>query len=137
MWNFFLIFSVAYLLGVVISGYQIYKLKEKGYDEYGYNTALNPVKWVSFAYGYIFKFFFPRHIIEQLTIRYYEEECKRDCYDSPQGKCKECGCDAIAKASVPFESCSKGNWGPMIMNKNKYEAHRLLYPVKITIKYGH
>jgi len=137
MWNFFLIFSVvAYLTGVIISGYQIFKLKEKGYHEYGYLTAINPLKWFSFAYGYVFKFFMPVHIIEQLVIRYYDEECKKDCYDSPSGKCKECGCDAIAKASVPFESCSKGNWGPMILNKNKYKKHRELYPVKIIVRHG-
>lgn len=136
MWNFFLIFSVTYITGVSISGYQIYKLKGKGYEEYGYKTALNPVKWASFAYGYIFKTLLPKHVIEQLVLRYYDEDCKTSCYDAPGGKCKHCGCDAIAKASVPFESCSGGNWGPMIMSKEKYQKQREEFPVKIEIKYG-
>lgn len=136
MWNFFLVFSVAYSAGVLISGYQVYRLKQKGYEEYGYATALNPIKWFSFAFGYIFKTLLPKHILEQLILRYYDPECKKDCYDTPGGKCKYCGCDAIAKASVPFESCSGGNWGPMIINKKKYQEHRNQFPVTIIIKYG-
>jgi len=41
----------------------------------------------------------------------------------------------MSKVYTPFDSCSEGNWGPMIEDEGKYKRMRDEYPVDITVRY--
>jgi len=72
------------------------------------------------------------HIFEQLVVRLYNDQCRR-CVK--EGRCFlgfnelgqpiGCGCDMPAKAFSPYESCSEGNWGPMVMSRSEYCRRKL------------
>ncbi len=94
----------------------------------------NPIKWWSVVVSAVVSTFIPFHIVEQLAIRIYDKECFEMCVS--QGSCYHCGCKMPAKAFDPMASCSKGNWGPMILSKKEYKQHRKQYPIKITVKHG-
>lgn len=128
--------AVLYLIGATLSLYKIHHLKKEGYDGLNYQDCLNPVLWFSFVYGTLWNWFVPQHVMEQLLLRYYDSFCKPNCYDSATGKCVHCGCNAVAKASVPFASCSADNWGPIIFNKKMYQQMREKYPITIKIEYN-
>lgn len=127
---------IAYIIGFSVCCLKVFSLKRQGYNEMQCKDCLNPMKWLSFIVGFTMKFLIPKHVFEQLVLRIYDEECRRECYNSEDGRCVECGCDAIAKAYSPQEQCSRGNWGPIIFNERAYRLHRKEYPISIKIKYG-
>jgi len=94
--------------------------------------AANPVKWVHFVEGVLMRRALEPHIIEQLFIRVNDIEC-RECVAA--GKCKACGCKMPERAMSFNESCSKGNWGPIITDLEEYKQFREEVPVKIEISY--
>lgn len=96
--------------------------------------ALNPMKWLSIAISAWLIHMVPPHIVEQLCLRLYDNECGNICVK--QGYCHDCGCAMPMKAFDPMASCSRGNWGPMIMDKKKYAEFRKQFPVTITINHG-
>lgn len=91
----------------------------------------NPIRWMSAAYGWFFKLMFPVHIVEQLILRMYDMECRK-CV--AEGACIHCGCD-ISKVYVPWDSCSQGNWGPLVESEKEYRKMREEFPVEISIYY--
>lgn len=77
-----------------------------------------------------------------MVLRFYEDDCRvciknKKCvvYDDNGQVIGGCGCKMPEKAYVPFESCSEGNWGPIIWNKKKYKDFREKYPIDIKIIY--
>ncbi len=93
----------------------------------------NPRSWVSFVMGSFFVQLIPPHVVEQLALRLYDDECGNICVK--QGFCYDCGCSMPAKAMDPNASCSLGNWGPIEFDKEKYRKIREKYPVQIKINY--
>jgi|JI7StandDraft_1071085.scaffolds.fasta_scaffold13633_2 hypothetical protein len=106
-------------------------------------------KWTSVLYSYAVSTLFPFHVIEQMVIRLYDEDCKGyiEEIDPSTGKtvkklvtcrengsCVHCGCDMI-KAYTPWDRCSEGNWGAMELDKEKYSEIRRNYPVKIKVEW--
>lgn len=122
-----------YVIGFALCYSKVLNLQAQGYEEMTCKDCLNPVKWVSVVTGFILKYLVKPHILEQMVLRLYDESCQ-PCYRD--GVCHKCGCDSIAKAYSPMESCSADNWGPIIFDKQKYENLREEYPVEIKIKYG-
>lgn len=92
---------------------------------------VNPKKWWSVVYSWIMEALFPWHVLEQLFLRRYDEEC-RACV--AKGSCVHCGCN-MRKIYTPGDSCSNGNWGAMEMDAEKYRKIREAFPVRIEIKY--
>lgn len=78
----------------------------------------------------------PDHIFEQYVIRHYAEYCKKNCYNSIDGKCVSCGCHAKAKAWSPLEECSLEHWAPIIWNKKEYEELRKEVPLEIKLEFN-
>lgn len=137
MLSYFLVFVVSlYCLGLVSSMLTVRSLNRKGYTYMKYTNCFNPVLWISFVYGFSWKLLVPQHVMEQLLLRYYDGFCKPNCYDSEDGKCVHCGCDAVAKAASPFSECAAGYWGHIIFRRKVYEKVRKEFPVTITAKYG-
>ena len=122
-----------YLVGFSFCYSKVRQLQAEGYDEMTFKDCFNPLKWISVAMGFILKYLVEPHVLEQMVIRLYDESCK-PCYRD--GVCHVCGCNSIAKAYSPIESCSADNWGPIIFNKQKYEKLREEFPVEIKITYG-
>lgn len=110
------------------------RLKSKGFKGIPNKDCFNPLKWFSVFIGYILKWVIPLHVFEQFVLRLYDPECRPDCI--LRGPCKECACDALAKAYSPLEKCSKGNYPKIIWSKSKYEKFREEFPVRIEVKYG-
>lgn len=131
---FFFKIIVLYLIGLALCTYKVKKLKEQGYEEMQYCHCFDPRKWLSFAVGFLLKYLVPNFVLEQYVIRLYDPYCKSNCYESVDGKCVKCGCDAVAKAMSPSETCSAGMWGPIELSRRKYEAHREEYPITIKIE---
>lgn len=94
--------------------------------------CFKPKSWLSYVLGYTFIRFVPLHVFEQFVLRFYDEECSQCVGD---GKCFDCGCSMPEKAYVPYESCSRNNWGPIIWGKKEYEELRKEYPINIKIDY--
>jgi len=92
---------------------------------------VNPLKWGSVLFAVFTKWLFPMHILEQILLRVYDVECRKCVL---RGSCIHCGCD-MSKVYTPFDSCSEGNWGPMIEDEGKYKRMRDEYPVDITVRY--
>lgn len=113
-----------------------YFMRKKGLKGISYLECFNPLKMISVLVGFILKYVIPQHILEQYVIRFYDEDCRRECVFSSDGKCVSCGCDAIAKMWSPIEEDSKKRWGKIIWRKSKYRAFREKYPLKIKIQYG-
>lgn len=99
------------------------------------NTKLedwvNPLKWGSVLFASFTKLLFPIHIIEQLILRMYDNECHKCMLN---GSCFHCGCD-MSKVYTPWDVCSRGFWGRMIESKKEYAEVRKEFPVKILITY--
>jgi hypothetical protein len=94
--------------------------------------VINPLKWVSFAWGTMNKHLFTRpHRWEQYVVRRYMPECQ-PCVKN--GSCLHCGCDTVAKMLTPWESCSAGWWGPYL-SKVKWEEYKNAYGLKIKIEF--
>lgn len=95
---------------------------------------INPYRWYLFVKGMIIGRFLQMHIIEQLLIRLYDDEC-RTCVSN--GKCHHCGCHMPEKAWNLEDECTNGNWGP-VMNKEDWQEYKSQYidyiDVKITYK---
>lgn len=53
--------------------------------------------------------------IEQLAMRFFDDECKT-CV--AKGECIACGCHTVGRMNGWDDSCSKGNWGPMLSKDN-------------------
>lgn len=94
--------------------------------------CFSPLSWLSYVSGNLIMYLCPPHVLEQFMLRFFDKECRQCVSD---GKCFDCGCDMPAKAYVPYEKCSRGNWGPIIWDKEEYQELRELYPIKIEIKY--
>lgn len=129
-----IIITSIYVLASVSALYVNRGLKLQGFTGISTLQCFNPVKWFSVFIGYAFKYLIPLHIFEQYVLRFYDPECRPDCIS--KGKCKICGCDSVCKAWSPIESCSKGNWPPVIYDKEEYQNFREEFPVKIKIEYG-
>lgn len=125
-----------YLITVILTFLTIINLEKEGYDAYSWKDSFNLGLAFSFISGTVFHKLIPEHILEQYVIRLYDPYCKARCYDSEDGKCIDCGCDAVKKAYAPTASCSKGNWGPIIFSKEDYNKLREEYPIKIKVQYG-
>ena len=118
-----------YVIGFCLGG--IYKLL---YAERPISWAdvANPFKWFSLLISAVFISLIPEHVIEQMVLRLYDDECK-GC--KAQGYCSDCGCAMPEKAFDPAASCSKGNWGPMILRKKAYKEFRKQFPITIKVTY--
>lgn len=96
---------------------------------------INPRKWWSVFVAYILKHHCASvapHIVAQYAVRFFDDEC-RGCVAS--GNCAHCGCDMPSKALNDFESCSAGNWGP-IMDADQWDAHVKKVGLDIKIVYA-
>ena len=122
-----------YVIGFGLCYLKVLDLEAQGYEEMTCKDCLNPMKWFSVVTGFILKYLVPPHILEQMVLRLYDEDCSM-CYKN--GVCGVCGCDSIAKAYSPTESCSGDNWGPIIFDKQKYQKLREEFPIEIKISYG-
>lgn len=110
-------------------------LKRTGYDVFAWYVCFSPKKILSVVYGFLLKILIPEHIFEQMVLRKYDSYCRPNCIEGNNGHCDKCGCDTIAKMNSPFESCSRGMWGSMILSKRKYKQHRVKYPIEILTRY--
>lgn len=128
-----IIWVLVVLAGLYLFGVLTCLLSTRNNKEVDKGKCFKPLSWLSYALGYVIKRFVPLHVFEQIVLRIYDEECSRCVAD---GKCFDCGCDMPAKAYVPYESCSRGNWGPIIWGKKEYKELRKTYPVKIKIEYA-
>lgn len=134
MLTYFYSIVLLYLVGLLACMWKVRKLKNGGYEEMEHCDCWNPKKWVSFALGFALKHLVADFVFEQYVIRMYDPYCRPNCYEAEDGKCVKCGCDAIAKAMSPSETCSKGQWGPVDFNRKRYEGHRKQYPIKIKVE---
>lgn len=92
---------------------------------------INPIKWGSVLFAFFMEMMFPMHIVEQLILRMYDNECNK-CMQN--GSCLHCGCD-MSKVFVPWEVCSRGFWWKMVESAKEYKKIRKEWPVIIDIKY--
>lgn len=92
---------------------------------------INPMKWGSVLYASFMKMLFPMHIVEQLILRMYDNECRKCMVN---GSCLHCGCD-MSKVYTPWDACSRGFWGPTIESEKEYREMRKEWPVEISITY--
>ena len=112
------------------------KLKKEGFTGIKTWECFWPPKFVSIFTGFIFGILVPEHVFEQLVLRAYDEDCRKNCINSEDGRCTSCGCDAYLKMMSPFEKDSRDNWDKIIFSKTKYKKLREELPVSIIIKYG-
>lgn len=130
------------MIGAALAFGVNYRNKQNGLKGISNKDLLNPLKWGSVLYGFGLKLLVPPHVLEQMAIRLYEEDCavcvkEGVCVGGTScGNACACGCDTIAKMYSPFEEDSGENWNKIIFNKQKYKSHREEYPVKIKIHYG-
>lgn len=96
-----------------------------------FKDVINPRKWFSVFYSFFISKVFPLHILEQMVLRVYDNEC-RNCVKN--GTCFSCGCD-MSKVFSPYDECTEGNWGWLIFPEGDYLALREEYPVEISIKH--
>lgn len=73
-----------------------------------------------------------RYEIEQLVARFLDPDCRK-CLDS--GNCLHCGCHTEGRMNGWNDSCSAGNWGP-IMKKTDWEEYKSKYNLKFKVTYG-
>lgn len=73
-----------------------------------------------------------RHEVEQLALRFLDKDCSI-CLD--KGSCTHCGCHTEGRMNGWGDSCSAGNWGPVvdkeIWNKRKRDLN-----IKFSITYN-
>ena len=140
MSNFFSVLFSAYVVAVTLAIYINSKNKLKGLKGITWVDCLNPVKFLSVLYGFLLKTLIPLHVFEQYVLRIYNKDCNvcikgGSCIGGTRcGSDCACGCDTLAKMYSPLEEDSAGNWVKIEWNKDKYEAKRKLYPIKIEIK---
>jgi hypothetical protein len=108
----------------------------KGLEGIPYLQCNNPIKLFSVVVGFFLYFLFPMHILEQYILRFYDEDCRKECLLGHDGHCVTCGCHTKSKMWSPLEKDSQARWGKIIWRKSKYQALRKKYPVKINITYG-
>lgn len=90
--------------------------------------VINPVKWVSFLIGTIKGKALKVHIIEQYMWRFLN--CPQ-CIE--QGVCRDCGCTMPDKALVHHETCSEGEWGP-ILSEKEWKEYKKEYDIQFILK---
>jgi|AntRauTorcE11897_2_1112592.scaffolds.fasta_scaffold01914_2 hypothetical protein len=125
-----ILFSIAVVYGI---GVLIAFISTSGNLEIKTIDLLKPIKWYSYVVGSVKGSYLKPHIIEQYALRFNDDECSK-CIEN--GKCSHCGCDMPERALVAFESCSAGNWGPIIKDEQQYKEFRKEHPVTIKISYG-
>lgn len=96
-----------------------------------FTDVINPLKWISFVRGYFNSLFLKDHLIEQYCIRLIE--CS-DCVLA--GQCGHCGCAMPEKAFDPSARCSNNNWGPIIMDRDLWIAHKEKYGITLSVNYN-
>lgn len=111
-------------------------LKRKGLEGISYWDCQNPIKLFSVLIGFILMVVFPMHILEQYILRFYDQDCRRECLLGNNGNCVKCGCYTKAKMWSPLERDSQNRWVGIIWSRKKYEKLRKKYPLKIKIEFG-
>lgn len=127
----YLLYSIVafYVLGVVAG--TSYKLTHT-LAPVRWKDVFDPRKWLSVLRSAMFVRFIPPHIVEQLALRIYDDQCSA-CVSA--GHCLDCGCAMPEKAFDPYAECSMGNWGPMILDPKEYREFRKKHKIKITVRY--
>lgn len=123
-----LIVSVLYLAGFVIC-----RVKTAGKSQVSLRDCLNPRNWISYVIGTSLASLIPLHVMEQYIIRIKDEECRK-CVKA--GACLHCGCNMPERALDPWQTCSAGNWGPIIFDRDEYENWKKEVGLKIEVAYG-
>lgn len=124
-----------YLFGMLSALSYNFWIKRQGAEGIEWKQCLNPIKHLSVFVGFTIGLI-PPHVCQQYTLRWNDDYCKPNCLMSENGRCDSCGCKVWQKMASPFEKDSRGNWGPIIWSKKKYEELREQYPVTITVTYG-
>lgn len=108
------------------------RLRDIKVRKYRLKDFFTPFKWYSFVYGYLMKWIFPDHYIEQYIIRKTTEECQ-PCVKA--GACVSCGCDVQAKMRVPKEHCTQLHWDHFL-SKKEYLAEKEKWGINLVVEYN-
>lgn len=136
MTSFFKILAIYEFIVALALAWNWHLKNNKGLTGISYWQCHNPIQILSMIFGFAMYFLFPMHILEQYFLRFYDEDCRKECLLGNDGHCLTCGCHTAAKMWSPVEKDSQARWGKIIWRKSKYQALRKKYPVNIKISYG-